>query len=147
MAACSIFPLDRRCRGIRRIKWALVDSSLLAGMTRSPTWSWAKEPLPSKLPSEVDVKPDTLRSICRRLVPEPRDSAPALLAVFELCWELCCDLDMRQSLLFCLERGVLHPDKLLSDRFSLEDDIVVCLCGSRLGGAGAESDGFLCEVP
>jgi hypothetical protein len=87
------------------------------------------------------VDPDTLRSIGRRRVPVFLERLPVLLTVLELCCELCCE--RRQSLLLSLERGVLHPDKLLSDRFKMEDDMVELRCGSLLGGVGAASDDSL----
>jgi hypothetical protein len=132
---------DRRCLGMRRIKWALVESSLLANMTQSPIWSCAADVSPSKLFSDFDVKPDTVRSIGRRRVTEVRELVPALLIVFELCCELCCE--RRHSLLFSLERGVLLPDKLLNDRLSRELDKVELRCGSLLVGIEAALDDLL----
>jgi hypothetical protein len=52
------------------------------------------------------------------------------------------DLLKRQSLLFLLDRGVLHPDRLLNERLSLhEDDILAPLDRPRRGVAGGGGGG------
>jgi hypothetical protein len=50
-------------------------------------------------------------------------------------------------LLFSRERGAVHPDKLLSDRLSVEHGNVELPCGSLLGREGAASEDVLLEGP